>query len=59
MRETDLLRRAVEALKTAKEANMPLPLEPEDLDPSLDRVKKAVETDESLIRDTIDMVCFI
>ena len=59
MRETVYLRRAVDALKKAKIAKVPLPLEPAILDPSLKRVEKAVEIDESLIRDAIDMVCFI
>jgi len=58
LRETVYLRRAVDALKKAKEEKMSLPLEPKDLEPSLNRVEKAVVGDESLIRDTIDMVFF-
>lgn len=53
------MRRAVDALKKAQEANVPLPLEPGDLDPSLNRVEDAVKGDETLIRDAIDMVHFV
>lgn len=46
----------MEALRKAAEARLTVPVEPADLDPSLDRIAVEVESDETLIRDAIDMV---
>ena len=56
LRETQLLFRAVEALKKAQEVGMPIPFDLEILRPSLRRVEIEVQSDETLIRDAIDMV---
>lgn len=56
LRETELLTRAVLALKQAREGGIALPLSPTNLQPSLNRIEKEVETDQTLIKDAIDMV---
>ena len=56
LREAALLSRAVQTIKIAKNSHIPIPLDCDQLETILSRLKQDIDHDQILLKDTIDMV---
>ena len=56
LREAALLSRAVQSIQKAQKGRIPIPLDSTQLETILGRLERDIEHDQTLLKDTIDMV---